>query len=175
MKQFSIKASIIISKLYGQSYVCPFVKKKLISFVSYSIYLQKMFVSLYQHCSCSSINTTFIWYSFTCFIQLKQRNFCSEIVLFLSIFHKEIVYVAFISFMAFFPCFQKAEACSVFSHTQSRLITGLSMSNLPGRKSNQLYWKVDCGVLPSVKIASKILPTTGYIGVIKTINLFIDL
>lgn len=77
--------------------------------------------------------------------------------------------------MAFFSGFSKAEACSVFSHTQSRLITALSMSHLPSRESNWLYWKVDCGVLPSVKVAREIFPITGYIGVIKTINLFIDL
>lgn len=35
--------------------------------------------------------------------------------------------------------------------------------------------KDDCGVLPLVKAATKILPAPSYRGVIKTINLFIDL
>lgn len=158
-----------------QTEVVVFVLLSKRKFVSYSIYLWKTFVSIHQNCSRSSINTTLIWYSFAVPHGSSRETFCLEIVLFPSIFHKEIVYVSFISFMAFSPRFQKVEARSVFSHTQSRLITGLSTGNLPSRKSNQLYWKVDYGVLSSVQAASKILLTTGYIGVIKTINLFIDL
>lgn len=172
MIQFSPIINNHISKSYRLKCLCRFVKKTICQVPHVSL---EEVCQCYQDCPCSSINTTFIWYSSGCPIQLKQGNYCLEMVLFSNIFHKEAVCVSFISFMAFSPCFQKAEACSVFSHTQSRLITDLSMSNLPSRKSNQLYWKVDCGVLSSVKVASKILPTTGYIGVIKTINLLIDL
>jgi hypothetical protein len=77
--------------------------------------------------------------------------------------------------MTFFSWFSKVGSIlSIQSHTEKthyRIVN----EQFTRQKVKLALLKVDCGVLPSVNVASKILPTTGYRGVIKTINLFIDL
>lgn len=103
INQFSSKGLIIMSYSCRLNFSLSSICHRGNNLIRRSIFLQKAFVSIYQHCSCSSINTTSILYSLTCSIWLNMENLPGNY--FISqdfFFHKEAVYVSFISFTGFY-------------------------------------------------------------------------
>lgn len=139
MKQFSPKASIIVSQLYRQKlrfFLSLFLSKT--NFIYQSLHISSEDVCQYLLALFMQLHKYNIHLILICLLHTAQAGkllpgncLISQYFFTRKLFmcHSSVLWL-------FFLWFQQAEACSVFSHTQSGLITGLPMSHLPSRESN---------------------------------------